>query len=158
TMRSRARRKTASAAANSRAAVAPSEPSTPTTIVSTGALIVVATHLGPRQAGPGRRPLSPEPLGRRKGPARVGWLPLDARAVARGELRLRVAHFRAQASTCHQEDAWLVAGPHEGVLRPGWRVEEVPGPEAHFLALDEQSALPGQNEERFLIRLGVIDA
>jgi len=37
-------------------------------------------------------------------------------------------------------------------------VEEVPGPEASLLALDEQPALAGQNEERLLIRLGVIEA
>ena len=37
-------------------------------------------------------------------------------------------------------------------------MEEVPGPEASLLALDEQPALAGQNEERLLIRLGVLDA
>jgi hypothetical protein len=37
-------------------------------------------------------------------------------------------------------------------------VEEVPGPEASLLALDEQPARAGQNEERLLIRLSVIDA
>jgi hypothetical protein len=36
-------------------------------------------------------------------------------------------------------------------------VEEVPGPEATLLVLDEQRALAGQNEECALIRLGVID-
>src|SRR6188472_497491 len=36
-------------------------------------------------------------------------------------------------------------------------MEEVPGSEEPLLALDEQPALTGQNEERLLIRLGVID-
>jgi RimJ/RimL family protein N-acetyltransferase len=37
-------------------------------------------------------------------------------------------------------------------------MEEVPGSEEPLLALDEQPALTGQNEERLLIRLGVVDA
>ena len=37
-------------------------------------------------------------------------------------------------------------------------MEEVPGSEETLLALDEQPALTGQNEERLLIRLGVVDA
>ena len=37
-------------------------------------------------------------------------------------------------------------------------MEEVPGPEASLLSLDEQPALAGQNEERLLIRLGVVEA
>src|SRR6478736_10019918 len=37
-------------------------------------------------------------------------------------------------------------------------VEEVPGSEESLLALDEQPALTGQNEEGLLIRLGVVDA
>src|SRR6266540_6435020 len=37
-------------------------------------------------------------------------------------------------------------------------MEEVPGSEESLLALDEQSALTGQNEEGLLIRLGVVDA
>jgi hypothetical protein len=37
-------------------------------------------------------------------------------------------------------------------------VKEVPGPKAPLLAFDEQPALTGQNEERLLIRLCVIDA
>src|SRR3954465_2998201 len=37
-------------------------------------------------------------------------------------------------------------------------MEEVPGSEESLLVLDEQPALTGQNEERLLIRLGVIDA
>jgi hypothetical protein len=37
-------------------------------------------------------------------------------------------------------------------------MEEVPGSEESRLALDEQPALTGQNEEGVLIRLGVVDA
>ena len=37
-------------------------------------------------------------------------------------------------------------------------MEEVPGSEESLLALDEQPALTGQNEERLLIRLGVVNA
>src|SRR5512144_2199071 len=44
------------------------------------------------------------------------------------------------------------------MLRPGGTVEEVPRLEASLLVLDEQPALAGQNEERLLIGLGVIDA
>src|SRR4051795_12823420 len=36
-------------------------------------------------------------------------------------------------------------------------MEEVPGSEESLLALDEQPALTHQNEERLLIRLGVVD-
>src|SRR6476660_308749 len=37
-------------------------------------------------------------------------------------------------------------------------MEEVPGSETSVLTLDEQPALTGQDEERLLIRLGVVDA
>src|SRR5436309_3814680 len=37
-------------------------------------------------------------------------------------------------------------------------MEEVPGSEESLLALDEQPALTGQNEEGLLIRLGVVNA
>src|SRR3954468_20171124 len=37
-------------------------------------------------------------------------------------------------------------------------MEEVPGSQESLLALHEQPALTGQNEERLLIRLGVVDA
>src|SRR4249920_513930 len=114
--------------------------------------------LAPGRAGPVRRPLSSEPLGRCIDLPRIGCLLLRARAVARRELRHGVATLRAQACADHQDHAWPVASPHEGVLRPGWRVEEVPGSEASLLALDEQPALARENEERLLIRLGVIDA
>jgi hypothetical protein len=37
-------------------------------------------------------------------------------------------------------------------------VEEVPGPQASLLPLDEKPALPCQNEERLLAGLGVVEA
>src|SRR5438067_13805067 len=37
-------------------------------------------------------------------------------------------------------------------------MEEVPGLEESLFALDEEPALTGQNEERLLIRLGVVNA
>jgi hypothetical protein len=37
-------------------------------------------------------------------------------------------------------------------------VDEVPRPEKSLLALDEQPALPGQDEEGLLVRLGVVEA
>src|SRR5436305_3147280 len=37
-------------------------------------------------------------------------------------------------------------------------MEEVPDSEEPLFALDEQPALTGQNEKRFLVRLGVVDA
>src|SRR5512146_1978272 len=58
----------------------------------------------------------------------------------------------------HQDRARPVASAHEGMLRPGRTMEEVPGPEASLLALDEQPALAGQKKERLLIGFGVIDA
>jgi hypothetical protein len=44
------------------------------------------------------------------------------------------------------------------VLGAGGTVEEVPLPEDPFLALDEEAALTGQDEERLLLRLGVVEA
>ena len=37
-------------------------------------------------------------------------------------------------------------------------MEEVPGPQASLLVLDEQRALPRKDEERLLVRLGVVEA
>src|SRR5436190_24370160 len=60
--------------------------------------------------------------------------------------------------TDHQDDGRPITASDERVLRPGWTVEEVPGSEQSLLAVDEQLALTRQNEERLLVRLGVIDA
>src|SRR4029453_19509752 len=43
------------------------------------------------------------------------------------------------------------------MLGPGRRVEEVPRLEAPFVALDQQPALPAEDEERLLVRLGVVE-
>src|SRR5215210_872592 len=114
--------------------------------------------LAPGQAFPVPRPLSPESLRRRIDLLRIRCLLLHARAVARRELRHRIPDVRAYVCANHQDYAWRVAGSHEGVLRPGGRMEEVPGSEEPLLALNEQPALTGQNEEGLLIRLGVVDA
>src|SRR5262249_36299425 len=78
--------------------------------------------------------------------------------VASREGRHRIPHFRAYVRANHQDHTRLVASSHEGMLRPGSRMEEVPGSEFSLLTLDEQPALTGENEERFLIRLGVVHA
>src|SRR5439155_13995734 len=60
--------------------------------------------------------------------------------------------------TGHQDHARPVAGAQEDVAGPGGRVEEVPRPEEPLRTLDEQPALPGQDEERLLLRFGVVEA
>src|SRR5262249_52934316 len=104
------------------------------------------------------------PLPARRLPVRVrllwvGHLLVDARVVARGELRDRVADAPvARPRAHHQDDARSVAGAEEAVLRPGGTVEEVAAPEGSRLALDEQRALAGEYEESFLLRLRVVEA
>ena len=44
------------------------------------------------------------------------------------------------------------------MLRAGGAVEEVPGLQQPLLAVDEQLALPREHEERFLLRLRVVEA
>src|SRR3954453_6760004 len=66
--------------------------------------------------------------------------------------------MRASVGGDHQDHAQLGASSHDCALRPGRRVKEVPGAETPLLALDEQSALTRHDEERLLIRLGVVDA
>src|SRR5262249_31926041 len=112
-------------------------------------------ELRPGQAGPVRRPFSPEPLDRRVRLPPVGGFLLYARAVARRELRHRVAHLCARPSPGHHDHAWPIPRADEGVLGPGGRVEEVPGPEPSLLALDEQPAFSGDDEERLLVRFGM---
>src|SRR4029078_1735288 len=99
-----------------------------------------------------------DPLRRRIALLRLGCLLRHARPVARREFRDRVAPFRTYVGANHQDYARPVACSHERVLRPGRRVKEVPGSKASLLALDEKPALASENEERLLIRLGVIDA
>src|SRR5207248_10143845 len=65
---------------------------------------------------------------------------------------------RAYVGANHQNHARTVASSHEGVRRPRRRMEEVPGSEESLLAFDEQPALTGQDEERLLISLGVVNA
>ena len=92
----------------------------------------------------------------RPGPDRMS----PSRRSRRSARRVPTRGSAPPANVCadHQDHARPVASSHEGVLRPGRRVEEVPGSEASLLALDQQPALAGENEKRLLIRLGVIDA
>src|SRR6185437_2328955 len=108
---------------------------------ATGGLTRRVVDLRPGQTSPGRRTFSPEQLDRRVRLPPVGGLLRHAGAVARRELRGRVAHLRARARTDHQDHARAFAGTGEAVLGPRRTVEEVPGPQASFLALDEQRAL-----------------
>src|SRR5205085_11784587 len=84
---------------------------------------------------------------------------LRACLVPGRELRHRIHHRPAGGSHAdHEEYARAVPGADEDVLRLRRRVEEVPRAEPTLLALDEQHALTGENEEVFLRRLGVVQA
>src|SRR6185437_3513781 len=62
------------------------------------------------------------------------------------------------ARTEHEDHARVVACPDEDVRRARRAMEEVPGAEMAFLALDDEVALARQHEERLLVRLGVVEA
>ena len=49
-------------------------------------------------------------------------------------------------------------GPDEGVFGVRWAVDEVPRLERSFLALDQEHALAGENQEVLLVRFAVIPA
>src|SRR2546421_6622959 len=90
---------------------------------------------------------------------RIGRLLVHACAVARRELRHRVAHPPGLGPrTDHQDHARSVAGAQEDVLGPGGTVEEVPRPKDPLLTLDEERALPGENQKILLLRLPVVAA
>ena len=111
--------------------------------------------LRPGKAVPVRRPL---PARRLEPPHvrlfRVGRLLVHARAVARRELRHRVAHMPVPGPGAgHQDRARLVAGADEDVLRSRRAMDEVPRPQPPLLTLDEQQALAGENEEVLLLSI-----
>jgi hypothetical protein len=115
--------------------------------------------LGPGQAVPARGPPRPCPLEVRVRDLRVGRLLLGARAVLPCELRDRVKQLLVRRpGTDHQDHARSVSVAHEDVLRAGGAVEEVPRPQQPLPAVDEQLALPREHEERFLLRLRVVEA
>src|SRR5262249_19276900 len=114
-------------------------------------------NLRPGQLRPERRPLSPEVLSPCVRLPPVGGRLYDARAVALGELRCRVAHARTLARSDHQDHARILAGAREAVLGPRWSMEEVPGLQPALLVLDEQRAFSGEDEEVFLVLLGVVE-
>ena len=95
----------------------------------------------------------------RVGLPRVGRLLLDARAVAPRQLADWVAHrVVALSASDHEDRAGPVAGADEDVLGPGGAVDEVPGPQAPFLTLDEEQALAREHEEVLLDVLAVVHA
>src|SRR3954470_1482091 len=114
---------------------------------------------GPGQAVPVRRSADPRRLEADVRLVRVRRLLRRARAVLRGELRDRVHDLPLLGPpTDHEDHARPIAGADEDVLGPGRAVEEVPGAQDPFLALDEQAALAGKNEEILLLRLAVVEA
>jgi hypothetical protein len=56
----------------------------------------------------------------------------------------------------HQDRARAGARAHEDVLGAGGTVDEVPGPKAPLLAVDDPDALTRQHQEVLLHALGVI--
>jgi hypothetical protein len=76
----------------------------------------------------------------------------------RRELGDGIPHVRADVRVDHQDDARFFARSDERVIRPLGRMKEIPGSETSLLALDKQATLTGQNEERLLIRLSVVNA
>jgi methionine-rich copper-binding protein CopC/putative copper export protein len=82
---------------------------------------------------------------------RIVRLLLDARAVAERDLVDGVADSAARNARAHgQNDARPLAGADKDVLRPRWAVHEVPRAQAAFLALDQEEAFAGEDEEIFL--------
>ena len=76
-----------------------------------------------------------------------------------GELRDRVEDRASRsASPGHEDDAGAVTRADDDVLGSGRAVEEVPRAERALLALDEQQALAGENEEVLLGLLFVVEA
>src|SRR5436305_15020863 len=83
--------------------------------------------------------------------ARARGLVVDASAIPRGKRGDREPHVPVlTACADHEDDAGLVAGADEDVLRSGRRVEEITGAEASLLALDQQRALAREHEEVLL--------
>ena len=118
---------------------------------------LLRTALAPGQAGPVWRP--PAETARpshRPAPDRMSPSPRSPRSAPRVPRRGSALPGPTWAPTIRITHG--LSPSHERVLRPGRRVEEVPGSKASLLALDEQPALASENEERLLIRLGVIDA
>ena len=79
--------------------------------------------------------------------------------MLRGDLVHRIDDLEAaRPAACHDDHARPVAGADEGVLGPRRRVDEVPGLQAAFLALDHKETLAGDDEEALLAALAVVHA
>ena len=79
--------------------------------------------------------------------------------MLRGDLVHRIDDLEAaNPAADHDDHTGPVAGADEGVLRPGRAVDEVPGLQAAFLALDQENALAGDDEEALLAALAVVHA
>src|SRR5262249_7590204 len=110
------------------------------------------------QAIPVRRPLPPGRLETDVRLVRVGRLLLGARAVLCRQLRHGIVKASLPPRPGHQDHARPLAGADEDVLGAGGAVEEVPGPQRPLITFDEQRALPGEDDEVLLLRLGVVEA
>src|SRR5687768_12459712 len=89
---------------------------------------------------------------------RVGRLLLDPRSVPLGELGARIDHVAPRPAPDGEEQARPLTRADEHVLRPRRAVDEVPGPQRPLLALDQEQALPGEDEEVLLLVLAVVHA
>lgn len=76
-----------------------------------------------------------------------------------GDLARDVADGGVRGACAHGDDhGRAVAGPDQHVRGPGRAVEEVPLPQASLLALHDEEALPGHDEEGLVVRLRVVEA
>ena len=96
---------------------------------------------------------------RRVGLRRRARLRLDAGAVAKRKLGARVdGLFLGDARARHEDDTRALARSDEDVLGARRAVDEVPGPQAALLALDQEQTLAGEDEEVLLGVLAVVHA
>src|SRR5581483_7460519 len=112
--------------------------------------------LAPGQAGEVRLPGLPL-RERRVGLCRGHRLGLDAGSALERELRARIDDLQLAAPRAgHEDHAPPVPGTDERVLRPRRAVHEIPRAERPLLALDQEQALAGEDEEVLLTRLAVV--
>src|SRR5439155_22449736 len=115
--------------------------------------------LGPGQPVPAWRRARLPLRERRIRLGRDARLLLDADAVAQRHFGAHVDGALlgpALARAGHEDRAGSAAGADEAMLGVRWAVHEVPGLERPLLALDDQEALSGQDEEVLLVRLAVV--
>src|SRR6266511_3880795 len=111
----------------------------------------------PGQSVPAVRALRLPMRKRRVRLGRGARLRLDAGAAVAGEFGARIHDaLLPSARTRHEDHARTVSSSDEGVLGARRAVHEVPRLEAPLLAVDEQQALAGEDEEVFLVGLSVV--